>query len=267
MCYLDWKKNSRAIEDLTLLIEKNPLHRKIAYIVLSIAYRRSNDYLGSLRTLSRGIMHFPKYPEAYQARGQLYIFGRKFDKALCDFRTAQRLQPDLGHNYLGIGDSLKCIGNYHGALKEYSKAIEIDPHCKLQGLLKRGRLYYLMKYYDYALGDFDELLSVSENNPKAFLFKGLIYKKQDKMPDAVLFFEQVMKHHSEDQQLAGTALFEIAKIRVAQRDFYEANFNLKRAAYLKFRSKKMQVYKIFTDGVIDLMKRKTASGVKILSQL
>ena len=45
-----------------------------------------------------------------------------------------------------------------------------------------------MKYYDYALDDFDELLVLSENNPKAFLFKGLIYKKQDKMPDAVLFF-------------------------------------------------------------------------------
>ncbi len=65
MCYLDWKKNSKATEDLTQLIEHHPLHKKIAYIVLSIAYRRSNDYLGSLRTLSRGIMHFPKYAEAY----------------------------------------------------------------------------------------------------------------------------------------------------------------------------------------------------------
>ena len=61
VCYLDWKKNTKAIEDLNYLLEKNPMHRKISYIVLSIAYRRSNDYLGSLRTLSRGILHFPKY--------------------------------------------------------------------------------------------------------------------------------------------------------------------------------------------------------------
>lgn len=66
--------------------------------------------------------------------------------------------------------------------------MEVDQMCRIQALLKRGRLYYLMKYYDYALDDFDELLVLSENNPKAFLFKGLIYKKQDKMPDAVLFF-------------------------------------------------------------------------------
>ena len=44
--------------------------------------------------------------------------------------------------------------------------------------------------------DFDSLLELSENNPKAFLFKGLIKKKQDKLQDAILFFEQVMKHHS-----------------------------------------------------------------------
>ena len=105
------------------------MHSKISYIVLSIAYRRSNDYLGSLRTLSRGIVQFPKYAEAYQARGQLFIFGRKYDKALADFRIAAKLRPELGNNYLGIGDALKCIGNYHGALKEYSKAMEVDGGC------------------------------------------------------------------------------------------------------------------------------------------
>ncbi len=69
---------------------------------------------------------------------------------------------------------------------------------RVQALMKRGRLYFLMKYYDYALTDFDSLLELSVNNPKGFLFKGLIYKKQDRMPDAVLFFEQVMKHHGDD---------------------------------------------------------------------
>ena len=91
---------------------------------------------------------------------------------------------------------MKSIGNYHGALKEYSKAMEVDISCRESSLLKRGRLYYLMKYFDMADDDFDSLLELSENNPKAFLFKGLIKKKQDKLQDAILFFEQVMKHHS-----------------------------------------------------------------------
>lgn len=39
------------------------------FIVLSIAYRRTNDYTGALRTLSKAIVKYPKYLEAYIARG------------------------------------------------------------------------------------------------------------------------------------------------------------------------------------------------------
>jgi len=44
------------------------------FIVLSIAYRRTNDYTGALRTLSKAIVKYPRYIEAYIARGQIYIF-------------------------------------------------------------------------------------------------------------------------------------------------------------------------------------------------
>jgi Tfp pilus assembly protein PilF len=62
------------------------------FIVLSIAYRRTNDYTGALRTLSKAIVKYPKYLEAYIARGQIYIFQKKWDKALTDFRIVISLQ-------------------------------------------------------------------------------------------------------------------------------------------------------------------------------
>lgn len=71
------------------------------FIVLSIAYRRTNDYTGALRTLSKAIFKYPKYLEAYIARGQIYIFQKKWDKALTDFRIVISLQPDNGLGYLG----------------------------------------------------------------------------------------------------------------------------------------------------------------------
>ena len=44
------------------------------YIVLSIAYRRVNDYTSALRTLSKALNRYPRYQEAYVARGQVHIF-------------------------------------------------------------------------------------------------------------------------------------------------------------------------------------------------
>jgi hypothetical protein len=52
-----------------------------------------------------------------------------------------------------------------------------------------------------------------------------------------------------DEELAGNALFEIAKIRINQKDFYEAFHNLQRAIHYDFKSKKFLQYKMFVEGV------------------
>lgn len=84
------------------------------------------------------------------------------------------------------------------------------------------------------------------------------------MNDSVLYFEQVLRL-GEDNFISGSALYEIAKIKIQQKDFYEAHYNLQRTVHLNLRQKKLQNYKIFTEGVIFLMKRKTKTGVKLLS--
>ncbi len=66
---------------------------------------------------------------------------------------------------------------------------------------------------------------------------------------------------------SGNALFEISKLRLRDKDFYEAYFNLKRAIDSNFNSKRLQLYKDFTEGVLYLIKRKIKKGVQILSDL
>jgi hypothetical protein len=56
-------------------------------------------------------------------------------------------------------------------------------------------------------------------------------------------------------------------LRLKEKDFYEAYFNLKRALDSNFTSKRMQLYKDFTEGVLYLIKRKIKKGVQILSDL
>ena len=70
----------------------------------------------------------------------------------------------------------------------------------------------------------------------------------------------MIKYNSNDVY-TGNALFEIAKIRIKEKDFYEAYFNLKRALDNNFTSKRMQLCKDFTEGVLSLIKRKIKKGV------
>jgi tetratricopeptide (TPR) repeat protein len=109
-------------------------------------------------------------------------------------------------------------------------------------------------------------LNLDDNNTRAHYYKGKIFKKLNQQSDAVLHFEQVIKHNS-DEALTGSSLFEIAKIRIKEKDFYEAYHNLQRAVHFEFKSKKFSQYKFFTEGVLFIMKRKVKKGVKLLSQL
>lgn len=107
---LDQELPDKAIADLEELMKICPDYRKTMFIVLSIAYRRVNDYLSAIRTLSKAIHKYPSYLEAFIARGQIYIFQKKWDKALNDFKVVLKSQPSNGMGFLGQADSLKGLG-------------------------------------------------------------------------------------------------------------------------------------------------------------
>lgn len=56
-------------------------------------------------------------------------------------------------------------------------------------------------------------------------------------------------------------------MRLKNKDYYEAYFSLKRAADSNFASKRMALYKDFTEGVLYLIKRKIKKGVQVLTDL
>jgi tetratricopeptide (TPR) repeat protein len=73
-------------------------------------YRRLQNYSEALKILSKAINKYPKFAEAYAARGQIYLFTNKWDKAFCDFRDVLHLNKNNGLGLLGQGDALKGIG-------------------------------------------------------------------------------------------------------------------------------------------------------------
>ncbi len=135
--------------------------------------------------------------------------------------------------------------------------------------MKRGLAHFNNGDYKQALIDFQTIVKRQPTNPKAHFFVGKILARDHTQgSDATLHFEQVVKHGINSHELfAGNALFELAKLRLQEKDFYEAYFNLKRATDSNFSSKRMQLYRDFTEGVLYLIKRKIKKGVQLLSDL
>ena len=142
--YLDSGNPAKTIKELTTIIDNVPGFKNTVYLVLSIAYMRINDIISALKTLTKAIKKYPKFIEAYLARGQIYrilnksyennfkdfkkngvnsnIFkslsiGQVNERIFGDFQAVIDLLPDKGLGYVGKGDALKGIGNYVGALE------------------------------------------------------------------------------------------------------------------------------------------------------
>lgn len=144
MTYLDNGNPSKAVKELSSVIENVPNYNNTVFLVLSIAYMRSNDIMSALKVLTKAIKKYPRFIEAYLARGQIYtilnlsyennfknfnkggqnnsIFktlsiGQINDRIISDFQAVINLMPNKGMGYVGKGDALKGIGNYAGALE------------------------------------------------------------------------------------------------------------------------------------------------------
>ena len=81
-------------------------------------------------------------------------------------------------------------------------------------------------------------------NPKPHYYKARVLERLGSYDDAVLSFEQVIKL-SKDDYLQSNSLYEITKIRVRQRDFYEAYYALQRADKSKLKLPKLSLYHSF----------------------
>lgn len=66
---------------------------------------------------------------------------------------------------------------------------------------------------------------------------------------------------------SGNAYFEISKVFLKQRDILNAYDYIQRANDNNYSSKRMSLYRDFTEGVVYLMKRKIKKGVQILTDL
>ncbi|CAI2370054.1 unnamed protein product [Moneuplotes crassus] len=290
--YLDSGNPSKAIKELTMIIENVPNFKNTVYLVLSTCYMRNNDTVSALMILNKAIQKYPKFVEAYVARGQVYTLlnindnnnlslGQIYERIITDYQSVINLLPNKGLGYIGKGDALKGLGDYSAALKCYSKAIQLDEReiakgtdinkidakdSLINGRFKRARLYYQLKMFEQAQRDLNELLKTNPENAKAHFYLGKILSKQDPHQEAFIHFEQVITHN-DDSFLSCNALLEIAKLRIKEKDFYEAHYSLKRIGLFNFKSQKLTQYQTFTEGVLYLIKRKIKKGIQLLSSL
>ncbi|MDF1664733.1 MAG: tetratricopeptide repeat protein [Planctomycetota bacterium] len=117
----------------------------------------------------------------YSQRG-LYKsdLGRK-NEALKDYKRALEIDPKLSIAYYNRAGTLSSLGDKRGSLEDYNKAIKFRPRFA-QAFVNRGILMRSLKRYDEALEDFSYAIQANSKLPQAYFNRGMLYylKKDNK---------------------------------------------------------------------------------------
>lgn len=189
---------------------------------------------------------FPRYYDALIYRGKLFIKCKQLDKAMVDFQTAIQSSPLKGLGYLGKADCLRYAGNFNEAIRMYQKAIQCEVGVSQAACLKKAITLFEAKQYEESVQDFDKILLEEPSNSEAYYFKGLCRLKMRNSQEALLCFEQSIKHNN-SQKAVTKSLYEIAKIKIEGRDFYAAYHTLNRADFLDTEKSYLEKFRLFTE--------------------
>ncbi|KRX11228.1 hypothetical protein PPERSA_07753 [Pseudocohnilembus persalinus] len=266
VCFLQSLDYNKSISEFNQLLERNKAYKQNVYLLLSIAYKKKNDVNQAINMLGQAIKYFPKYYDAYIYRGKLLVKMKKYEQAVSDFEEAINLDQTKALGYIGKADCLRLLERYKDAIEFYGIAMQIDQAVRKVALLKRGITYSENNNIEESLQDFQSILDDDPCNSEACYFKGLQYLKLDNKNEANLAFEQAIKHNN-SKNAVSKSLYEIAKIKIELRDFYQAFYTLQRSEFLDVDQELLKPFRMFTDSVTYLMKRKFQEGVDLLNQL
>jgi type IV pilus assembly protein PilF len=197
----DAKSNARALEDMGIsLVRQGNLRGGLENLLkaaeldpqnsdlhheLAIVYRDLKEYDLSLRHFKRALSLRPKFPEAQNNLGTLYLLMNRWDLAIDSFQAAidniLYQTPEIAYNNMGLAYYNKAL--YEKAIQSYQKALDTSPgysacHANL------GLVYETLNRQEDAINSYNKAIKYSPGNPSPYLRLGRLYYKLGKMSDA-----------------------------------------------------------------------------------
>lgn len=265
-CYMNMKEYKLAIPDLISICTDYPLYKKKLYIALAMCFANLNDLESGIRHLTKGLLKYPKFTEAYVARGQFFTLQLKWEKAVQDFYKAISLNPAEGSAYIGLGDAYLGINDKKNSIKAYSQAVQCASTSS-EALIKRAKIFFELQDFSKSLSDLETALSYNPEDAEAYYYKSLILLSQENLTEAALCLEQVVKFDAHLKKFTGAAIYDLGAIKIKQKDYYGAMHTFKRATDINVEVKEQKVLKGYVEAILLLMKRKFKEGITQLSRI
>ena len=138
----------------------------------------------------------------YMLRGLVAINQHKYKQAIKDYTKAIELNPDSALAYYARATAYSLEEDFYAAEQDYNKALKKNPEPEMRGhiLLGRGVAYVQLGETESCLNDFDEALKYlkGEEKGKVYSKRGLAYLLLGEMDKSYVDFEKALSINTKD---------------------------------------------------------------------
>jgi serine/threonine-protein kinase len=172
------------------------------YYLQARGYLQRNDQPQSLESavtlLQRALELDPKFALAHSALGEAYFYQYQLnrDSKLIDLANASgnkglELNPNLAGTHVSMGRIEQGTGRDAEALREFEKAVELDPRDNeaVQGL---ANAYAALKQYDRAEATYREAIAMRSGDWTGYKQLGLYYYRRGDLDKAIEQYKKVV---------------------------------------------------------------------------
>ncbi|MEH2320542.1 tetratricopeptide repeat protein [Nostoc sp.] len=157
-----------AINDYTQAIRINP---NVAVAYKNRAEARSNvgDNQGAIEDYTQAIKINPHYADTYKNRGiARYLLGSQ-----PGFPQAIKINPKDAIAYKKRGNARSDLGDFEGAIEDYTQAIQINPNY-VDAYYNRGNARSDLGDFEGAIEDYTQAIQINSNYADAYYNRGNI---------------------------------------------------------------------------------------------
>lgn len=189
-CNLRMGEFKRVIELLTPIESSEPNNRAVAYM-LGLALINDKQ-LDKGQALIDRILRDGDSAEAHMMMGTTYLTINEYENALKEFKRAVELNPKLPTVNSFYGQTLMRMGSAEEAMAAFRRELEINPN-DFDSCLQMGALLKQDQKLSEARAFFERAMMVRPNEPNARFYFASIDVAQGKLNDALPTLESLVK--------------------------------------------------------------------------
>ena len=154
-------------------------------------------YDEALQYFEKVILNDQNHLKAQIYRAQCMAFKGYYAKALEDLEYISKKNPEVAELRMTKGYIYSSLNEPWKAIKEFSKAIEIEPR-NADYYYDRGCTFDDVEIADIAIQNYTSAINIDANVPDYFYNRGLAYEKIGRYTDAVTDYTKVIEMTPED---------------------------------------------------------------------